>query len=194
VAFFTTIVFVTYPILVYLGLAYFDARFVGMALVVAAGLRLVASKQVQRSGLTRSLAGGVAVAFVIGAIVAFSNSDVILRFYPVCMNVMMLMLFALTLVNPPTIVERIARVRNPDLPASAVRYTRKVTWVWCGFFVLNGSVALYTSLATSIETWTLYNGMVAYMFMATLFAGEYCVRRVVQRRNRTPSGSGATGA
>jgi uncharacterized membrane protein len=30
-------------------------------------------------------------------------------------------------------------MREPDLPDAAVPYTRKVTWVWVGFFVFNGA-------------------------------------------------------
>jgi uncharacterized membrane protein len=77
-------------------------------------------------------------------------------------------------------IERIARIREPNLPDAAVRYTRIVTEVWCLFFVLN-AVALYTALAADIEVWALYNGVIAYVLMGLLFAGEYLVRRRVQR-------------
>src|SRR2546423_11913745 len=40
-------------------------------------------------------------------------------------------LFRSSLFRPPTVVERLARLRNPELPAAGVRYTRQVTQVWC---------------------------------------------------------------
>ena len=59
-------------------------------------------------------------------------------------------------------------------------YTRKVTQVWCGFFVLNGGLALGTALWASDATWALYNGLIAYGLMGVLFAGEWVVRRRVR--------------
>jgi uncharacterized membrane protein len=73
-------------------------------------------------------------------------------------------------------VERMARLTEPDLPPEAIGYTRKVTQVWCGFFVINGSIALGTAIWASPEVWTLYNGVIAYVLMGLLFGGEYLVR------------------
>jgi uncharacterized membrane protein len=89
-------------------------------------------------------------------------------------------LFGCSLWRPPTVVERIARLTRPDLPASGVAYTRKVTWVWCGFFVVNAAAAAWTAVYGSLEMWTLYNGLLAYLAIATLFLIEWLIRRRVQ--------------
>ena len=94
----------------------------------------------------------------------------------------MLALFAASLYRPPSLIERLARLREPDLPPEGVRYTRRVTQLWCLFFVLNGSVALYTALFTSLATWTLYNGFIAYLLMGTLFAVELLCRTHLRKR------------
>ncbi len=73
-------------------------------------------------------------------------------------------------------------MREPDLPAATLAYTRRVTQVWCGFFVVNGAIALFTALYASAALWSLYNGFLAYLFMGLLFAGEYFVRWQVKRR------------
>jgi uncharacterized membrane protein len=65
---------------------------------------------------------------------------------------------------------------EPDLPESGVRYTRAVTRLWIGFFIFNGCVALGTAVWASDEVWILYNGVVAYLLMGVLFAGEWLVR------------------
>ena len=85
--------------------------------------------------------------------------------------------------TPQSIVERMARLSEPDLPASGVAYTRTVTKVWCAFFVVNGSIALATALWASQAVWSLYNGVIAYVAMGVLFAGEYLVRLKVKRAN-----------
>lgn len=76
-------------------------------------------------------------------------------------------------------VERLARIREPQLSPAGVRYTRKVTKVWCGFFICNGAVALFTVLYVDLRLWTLWNGMLSYILMGTLMAGEWLVRQRV---------------
>jgi uncharacterized membrane protein len=57
-----------------------------------------------------------------------------------------------------------------------------VTQVWCWFFSVNGAIALATALWASPAIWTLYNGLIAYLVMGLLFAGEYVVRWHFKRR------------
>lgn len=104
------------------------------------------------------------------------------RFYPVFMNGAMLAAFAASLFKGPSMIERLARIAEPDLPEAGVRYTRKVTIVWCVFLLLNGLVALWTALYASLELWTAYNGFVAYLLMGALFGGELLVRKFVRAR------------
>ena len=79
-------------------------------------------------------------------------------------------------------VERIARIHEPDLPPSGVAWTRKVTQVWCGFFLFNATVSAYTALYGSLQTWTWYNGFVSYVLMGCLFAGEFVLRHFHKAR------------
>jgi uncharacterized membrane protein len=74
-------------------------------------------------------------------------------------------------------------LREPNLPPEGVRYTRKVTLVWCGFFIGNGAMALFTVLHGDMHLWTLWNGMVAYILMGTLMAAEWLVRQRVIKRD-----------
>jgi uncharacterized membrane protein len=57
-----------------------------------------------------------------------------------------------------------------------VRYTRRVTEVWCAFFVLNAAAAAYTAIYATREAWALYNGVIAYVLMGTLFVAERLLR------------------
>lgn len=105
-----------------------------------------------------------------------------LQLYPVLVSATMLCLFGYSLAFPPTIIERLVRIREPNLPPRAVIYTRRVTQVWCGFFAVNGCIALITVLWGSAKVWTLYNGVIAYVLMGLLFAGEYGVRFYFKRQ------------
>ena len=162
-----------YPLLVYFGLKSSEPRLVALIIVAVALAKFFnrKSKQVAQSDLWLLIA-----ALIITLSTFISGSALGLKLYPVVINLGMLTVFALSLRSGPSAVERLARLQEPDLPASGVIYTRKVTWVWCGFFVFNGSVAFITVFASD-DIWALYNGLISYILMGVLFAGEYLVRR-----------------
>lgn len=122
---------------------------------------------------------------VLIAVVGVASFDrpLSVRLYPVFMNAAMLAAFVATLWKPPSMIEQFARVFEPDLPESGVRYTRKVTLVWVGFFLVNGAIALWSVMQPGWSTWVFYNGFIAYMAAGLLFAGEYVVRQSVRRRH-----------
>jgi uncharacterized membrane protein len=123
---------------------------------------------------------GATAILVVSAI--WANGLLPLKLYPVLVNGALFAMFAYSLAVPPTVIERVARVREPDLPSEAIAYMRCVTQVWCAFFVINGCAALLTALYASSTLWWFYNGFVAYLLIGLLFAGEYCVRRRFKRR------------
>jgi uncharacterized membrane protein len=177
-------ILLAYPLLVYLGLSYFEPRIVALMIVLLAIARFALALGAGTASFMPQLLLALAAALGIGFLSLVSNSAAYLRFYPVCMNALMFALFFVGLLRPPSMIERFARITEPDLPERGVRYTRQVTKLWCGFFVVNGSIALYSSLAGSLEFWTLYNGGIAYLLMAVLFGGEYLFRIWWRRQAR----------
>jgi uncharacterized membrane protein len=79
-------------------------------------------------------------------------------------------------------IERFARLSCPELPLAGIQYTRRVTAVWCLFFILNGSVAAASAFSTR-EWWLLYNGLISYLLMGALYLGEWLVRRQVMTKD-----------
>ena len=168
---FAVLVTLAYPLAVWLAEGRVEPRLMA-GLLVLAGLTRLPGLPFDRG--TRWWLGAIAI-LVIAAICA--NGSLPLKLYPVVVNGSLLAMFAYSLVAPPTVVERWARLREPDLPPQAIAYTRRVTQVWCGFFLINGCTALLTALYASLALWWFYNGFVAYLLIGLLFAGEYCVRR-----------------
>jgi uncharacterized membrane protein len=141
-----------------------------MLLLVAAAARLPAMK------LSPAARWSGAGALLLVAVAVWCNALLPLQLYPVLVNGALLVAFAWSLSSPQSMVERMARLSEPDLPPEGVAYTRTVTKVWCGFFVVNGSIALATALWATPAVWSLYNGVIAYGLMGLLFGGEYLVR------------------
>ncbi len=165
-----------YPLVIYLGLGRFEPRWMAMFLMAIALARALIS----RDPVWLAAAGG---ALLLVAVSVLGNQSLPLKLYPVLVNVVMLAVFGLSLRHPPSAIERIARMQHPDLPLEAVAYTRKVTIVWCFFFIGNGGIALATALWAPDRIWALYNGLIAYMLMGLLFAAEWLVRRRVRGKN-----------
>ncbi|MBW3689984.1 hypothetical protein [Aeromonas dhakensis] len=105
-----------------------------------------------------------------------------LLYYPLAVSLCLLCLFGWSLTRPMSLVERLARLQDPALPAAAIGYTRRVTQVWCGFFVINGALAAFTIWHGDLALWSLYNGLVSYLLMGGLMGAEYLVRRRLLKR------------
>jgi len=102
------------------------------------------------------------------------------------MNALFLFAFGLTLFQGPPMIYRFAVLQDKSIPNSMgekriAEYCRKVTVVWVLFFVFNGSVALLTIFSGSDALWSVYNGGVSYILIGILFAGEYIIRKKVQK-------------
>ncbi|OGB23133.1 MAG: hypothetical protein A3I66_09005 [Burkholderiales bacterium RIFCSPLOWO2_02_FULL_57_36] len=172
-------VFITllYPLAIWLGHGQVEPRLLAGILLLAALTRLPALKV---SKMARWWMGG---ALLLAAIAVWANAMLPLKLYPVLVSAVMLAVFGYTLVKPPSMVERFARMREPDLPPAAIGYTRRVTQVWCGFFAINGAIALSTALWASPAVWSIYNGVVSYLLMGLLFGGEFLTRLYFKRRH-----------
>ncbi len=158
-----------YPLAIWLGLAHFEPRWLALLLLAVALLRVLASHE----PVWRIAALG---ALVLVLATWVFNDGLPLKLYPVLVNAVLLGVFSLSLWKPPSAIERLARLRHPDLPPEGVRWTTNVTRVWCVFFALNGAVALWTAMRASDVIWALYNGGIAYGLIGLLLGGEWILR------------------
>ncbi len=165
-----------YPFLVFAGLQRFEPRTVALVLGGLVALRVLArvrrpTRSVMRTLLLPVLGVG---AVLLGA--GLTNDLRVLLFVPVAINLVLLVGFGRTLLGGPSLVETLARLEGADLDAAQVAHCRRVTQLWCGFFALSAALSGGLALAGAVRAWTLYTGLVAYLLMGLLFAGEVLVR------------------
>ncbi len=165
-----------YPVLVYFGLQIHSTGAIAAVLVLATSLRTLLIRDY--ISLLMWLAALTAAAFS-----WLGDSAIGLKSYPVFISICMLTAFSTSLWRGPTIIERLARLQDPDLPPEGIVYCRKVTQVWCLFFIINGSIACSTVFADD-KIWALYNGLIAYIAMGILLAGEYILRQRAIKKNQ----------
>jgi len=161
-----------YPTLVFFGKSHLHPAWLALPLLPLALLR--AREQPGRWIFVSAIA-----ALALAAITL--RSYLPLKLYPVVVSLGFLTLFAGSILRGPTVVERLARMRHPELPPRAAAYCRRVTVAWSLFFLINGGIALATVLSRSDELWFWYNGVIAYALIGIVFAVEWLCRRRVMR-------------
>ena len=76
--------------------------------------------------------------------------------------------------NRTPLIERIARRSNVSLSAPLCRYTRRLTAIWCGYFV---AAALFSAILGWSEVVTFSRlGQVVLVGSVLLFVGEHWLR------------------
>lgn len=170
-------VFITllFPLVIWFGHGKIEPRWLAGLLLLMAALRLVAFKKNQLARWS------VIVLLLLAGIAIGSNALLPLKLYPVLVNLFLLITFSATLLFPPSMIEIFARRMETDFPAVAISYTRYVTQIWCGFFIVNGSIAFITAMWATEEIWLLYTGVISYVLMGLLFSGEFLYRQRFKR-------------
>ena len=172
------IVFATYPVVVWLGLTRESPR------AVAIGLLLVMVPIVLC--LLRTARGGTRWSFLVAplltvaaiSISAWLDDSRWLFVEPVVISAAFLLLFGSTLRSGSMpMVERFARMQDAELSPPKQRWCRLWTWIWCAFFVVNGTIALVLAARASMQWWAWYTSGFAYVLMGVLFATEWTMRR-----------------
>ncbi len=171
-----------YPFAVYYGLHYFPPKFLALILLALLFLRIVLLK----NNLTKmpwvlpaTLLGSLALIFSL-----FTESVIGFKLYPLLVNCSLFTVFAFSYLKPPSVIETFARLQEKNLNKQGVKYTEKVTLLWCVFFLVNGGISLYTALYSELEYWMLYNGFISYVLMGSLFAVEFLVRLKVKKHHK----------
>lgn len=142
--------------------------------LVALFAGLWTAKVFTSQGNMRYFAGLLAI--VLWSLFALRTLE-LMTWYPAIVSGLMLIIFASSLFTSQSFVERIARLKEPNLPPAGVIYTRRVTQVWCVFFLANILVIAVSIWQEFWLFWALYSGIISYLLMGMLFLGEWLVRR-----------------
>jgi uncharacterized membrane protein len=166
-----------YPFVVYLGLQMVSTRTLAAVLAVLVIAR--AGRRLRRASwaVLAPVASAGAVVLTVVTLAALFDDGRVFTLVPVVVNLGLFVAFARSLVSGgPSLVESFARLQYRTLPAEAAAYCRRVTALWCVFFVLNAAFTFWLALRASLAAWTLYTGLLAYVVVGALFALEHVYR------------------
>ncbi len=182
---------VTYPLVVYFGLARFSTRTVALVLLVALAPLVVHRLRRLDGRALRSLAWAPVATIACLAAGALLGASGFVLLVPVGVNGVLLVTFATTLRSGSVpMIERFARLQEPELSEPKRRWCRGWTLVWVAFFAANGATALVLTLTASLAAWTTYNGLIAYLLIGVLVASEWIGRRIRFGRLTAPHDAG----
>lgn len=173
------IVTVAYPFIVYFSLDKFGPSLLSFALLVILIARVIIRGEFQRPEQYAQLilVGGLCI------IAAWFNSEELLRYYPVMMNLAFAGFFAISLSTETSLVERFAEMFMDEVPDEGRSYMRKLSMVWAVILIINAAIAFYTACCLSLKAWTLYNGLLAYIFLGGFMLLEYLYRQIHIRKH-----------
>jgi uncharacterized membrane protein len=75
------------------------------------------------------------------------------------------------------VVTHLARKSRGLLSAEIAQYTRRVTWAWCGFFVMQLLVSLLLLLFASPQVWSSFVNLCNLPLIGAMFCAEYAYRQ-----------------
>lgn len=170
-----TVLGIAYPFAVYFTRGAISARgFVLLALGLLALRALTA-----RSDTARLWRMPLLLTALILVATTLIDVDIAEKAYPALMSLAVALAFTWSLYYPPSLIERLARLRRGALPPAAISYCRKVTIVWVLWLLLNAAISAGLAVWGSIAAWTLWTGLLSYLAMGLLFLSELAVRYLV---------------
>jgi uncharacterized membrane protein len=173
---------VAYPLAIYAGLTWWSTRAVScLILAFVVPSTLLRLRGVGRDALVDLLSAPLGVVLLV--VFAFLLNDArFILVMPVLVNAVLFATFYRTLKGGESMIERYARLVDPELSPDQVAHCRQVTGVWCGFFVANGTISGMLGMFAPPAWWALYTGLLSYVLMGGLFAAEFVARKARFRR------------
>jgi uncharacterized membrane protein len=104
------------------------------------------------------------------------------RAYPVVVSLAAAGVFAITLPQSPSLVEKLALACGESWSPHLRAYCRNVTAMWAIWLTINAMIAAGLAFAGNDNAWALWTGLISYLVSGILFATEWLVRRTVAKR------------
>ncbi len=173
------VITVAYPFVVYFSLNRFGVAPLALVLFLIMLVRVIVRGEFKQPEQYAQLilVGGLCV------VAAWFNSEALLRYYPVMMNLAFAGFFAISLSTDRPLIERFASMAVKEIPEEGRSYMRTLTKIWALILLVNAGIAFYTACCLSLKAWTLYNGLLAYLFLGGFMLLEYAYRRVYIKRH-----------
>jgi uncharacterized membrane protein len=133
------------------------------------------------------------VILCISGAASFLLDDInVIKLYPVLADLAYMTIMITSFFFPPPlayyfidIFDKSMKTKIPQDEFS--RYCFKASMAWVIFFIIDGIISFITVYHSSDFFWGIYNGGITYFMMGLLFAGEFIILKIIEKRHRLKS-------
>lgn len=130
----------------------------------------------------RKLKPIIPICLTVLVVILFHYSKIYaLKFYPVIVNSFIFCIFFSSLFCDETVIQKFAKKIDGKLTDFSRNYTRKLTYVWCAFLLINLIISI-TTVFMSAKIWELYNACISYLALGIMFGVEYIIRIILRKK------------
>lgn len=169
--FYSTVLLMLYPIIAHIAMTH------GAAEIAVGLLGIITLLQPATFNNRFYFVGVLVLVSVFLGLMLSGQAMVVLYLPPILMNTSLFILFSQSLsVGNTPIITRYAELIRDDMPVEVIRYTRRVTQLWAVCFALLTLESILLAVFAPIDIWSLFNNILNYVFILTLFVAEYIFR------------------
>lgn len=183
VKFFLVTVVITYPVFVFLALVVFRLPIS----IVSLGMMVIALAYLGFAGGDGKKNWTSIILAVMALAVLVTKSELVLKFYPVFMTLVFLIMFGVPLLKGKPIITRFAMMMDPAIathPARGMleRCCKGLNIAWCIHILTSMLINTAICFGSTLEVWTIYNTAVSYAVTGVLVAAQFLVIYLANRR------------
>ena len=180
---FLVAVVITFPVFVFLALVVFHLPIsivsLGMLVIALAYFGFVSGDG--KRNWTAIILG------VMALVVLVTKSELVLRFYPVFMTLVFLVMFGVPLIKGKPIITRFAMMMDPAIathPARGMleRCCKGLNIAWCVHILISMGINIAICFGSTLEVWTLYNTVISYAVTGFLVSTQFLVIYLANRK------------
>lgn len=176
-------VVITYPVFVFLALMVFHLP----VSIVSLGMLIIA---IAYFAFVSGDGGKNWTAIILGVlaiVVLLTQSELVLKFYPVVMTGVFLVMFGVPLLKGRPIITRFAMMMDPAIaahPARGIleRCCKGLNIAWCVHLVISLGINIAICFGSTLEVWTIYNTVVSYVVIVLLVSLQFLVIWLANRK------------
>ena len=160
---------VTYPLFVFLALVVFGLPIrivsIGMMIIAIAYFGFFHSKG--KRNWSALIMG------VLGIVVLLTKSELVLKFYPICITIVFLIILGLPLLRGKPFITQLALMMDTTMenhPGRGIleRSCFGLNCIWVFHLLTSLTINFFITFGSTLQIWTIYNALVSYLVMGVI--------------------------
>lgn len=174
---------VTYPLFIFLTLVVFKLPIsivsIGMMIIAIAYFGFFHTKG--KRNWSAILLGLVAI------VVLITQSETVLKFYPICLTLVFLVAFGVPLLRGKPIITTFAMIMDSAIethPGRGIleRCCKALNIMWCIHFIISLAINFFIVFGSTLQIWTLYNALISYLVQGVLITIQFPIVSLANRK------------